>query len=243
MNANSVPQALQDEFRATAERLSVFLHHVKTLPAELELCRRDFYAHLSRNWTLYAAAFKSRPDLEFIALADGVIYTARLHAILYELKAFLDLFARLITHLTNTTPGPNGFNKGLVGDRKLSGGNLINWIAGHSTTELPARDSLVQILTTASQIWITDAVANRDTLAHYRSMPGMKHMRVPVSQGPHTEAPHDIQPPSMPNGTELLSYVVQLRDQLCALVSDALPLVPQVRPKPKRTMDVCRSLP
>jgi hypothetical protein len=154
---------------------------------------------------------------------------SRLHAILYELKAFLDLFTRLICSLVSSQPGPHGFNKGKVGDRELSGGRLINWLSGRDIETLPNRDSLVNALADASREWITEAVAIRDTLGHLRDLPGFLHMRVPVSVGPAKISPSDIQLPQMADGRDLVTYSAYLRDRLCQLVSEISPLVPGVK--------------
>jgi hypothetical protein len=229
LNGNSVPPTAEAKLHAAARRLGIFLHHVKSLPLELEIARRDFYQHLERNWGPYAIAVKKRPDLEYIAFADGLGYLARLHAVLYELKAFLDLFTRLISSLISSQPGPHGFNKGKVGDRELSGGRLINWLSARDIEALPNRDAIVKAISTASREWITEAVTVRDTLGHLRDLPGFRHMHMPVSHGPAKISPADIQPPRMPDGRDLVTYTTYLRDCLCELVSEVFPLVPGVK--------------
>jgi hypothetical protein len=229
LNGNSVPAAAEAKLHAAARRLGIFLHHVKSLPLELDAARRDFYQHLERNWRPYVAAVERRPDLEYIVFVDGLGYLARLHAILYELKAFLDLFTRLICSLVSTQPGPHGFNKGKVDDRELSGGRLINWLSARSIETLPNRDAIVKTLSTASREWVTDAVTIRDTLGHLHDLPGFRHMRVSVSHGPAKISPADIQLPQMPDGRDLVTYSAYLRDCLCQLVSEVSPLVPGVK--------------
>jgi hypothetical protein len=229
LNGNCVPSAAEAQLHAAARRLGIFLHHVKSLPLELDTARKDFYRHLERNWVPYVTAVEKRPHLEYIVFADGLGYLARLHAILYELKAFLDLFTRLICSLVSPQPGPHGFNKGKIDDRELSGGRLINWLSGRDVKTLPDRDAIVTKLSVASRDWITDAVAIRDTLGHLHDLPGFRHMRVPVSHGPADISPADIQLPQMPDGRDLVTYSTYLRDCLCQLVSEVFPLVPGVK--------------
>jgi hypothetical protein len=229
LNANAVPPTAEAEVHAAAQRLAIFLHHVNTLPLELDIARKDFHVHLQRNWDGYVAAAKTRTDLEYIAFADGLGYLARLHAILYEFKAFLDLFGRLLCRLVSSQPGPPGFNKGKVAGRDISGGRLINWLSGHSLDCLPNRDALIHGLSTASHEWITGAVEIRNTLGHFRDLPGFRHMRISVSRGPAKISPADILLPEMPDGRDLITYAMQLRSQLCQLASDTLPLVPGVK--------------
>lgn len=229
MNTNSVAPEFETEFNVAARRLAIFLHNVSMLPIELDVVERNFCAHLDRNWELYVSAVKQKTELEYIAYADGLGYLARLHAILYELKSFLDILTRLLCRLVSRKPGPNGFNKGKVGDVDLSGGRLINWLAGHTIESLPNRDPLVHSLTSASHEWITEAIRLRDTLSHYRDIPGFRHMRVSVSSGPKSLNRGDILAPAMPGGEDLSTFTSHLRDRLCALLSEVLSLAPGVK--------------
>ncbi|MBL8402182.1 hypothetical protein [Accumulibacter sp.] len=234
---------MEKEFNAAARRLAIFLHHVELLPAELDFVRHEFYVHLNRNWTEYVAAVKQKPDLEYIAYADGLAYVSRLHSVLYEFKAFLDIFARLVVRLVLPRPGPNGFNKGKVEGIELSGGRLMNWLAEQQVQALPHRDALVASLVAASHEWITEAVSLRDTLGHYRDVPGFSHMRISVPRGPKNLKQKDILPPEMPSGQDVTTYAVTLRDRLCNLVSETLPLLPGVTPNLNETwQSACRYL-
>jgi hypothetical protein len=177
------------------------------------------------------AAIKTRGDVEHIAFADGLGYLACLHSILYEMKAFLDLFVRLICRLVSASGGPVGFNKGKVAGREIAGGRLINWLIAQPASVLAKRDSLVALFTDASEGWITSAVNTRDTLGHYRDLPGFRHMRLSLSQGHATFSQSDILSPQMPDGEDLVAYARKLRARLCTLISHVLPLIPNVRPE------------
>lgn len=229
MNANAVPSQVEVEFRAASQRLAIFLQHTLLLSVDLAAARHDLYRHLSRNWHPYRAAILQKPDLEYIAYADGLGYVARLHSILYEFKAFLDIFTRMACKLILGPAGPNGFNKGKVGDVELSGGRFINWIAGHSVENLPLRDTIVTLLTNASREWITTAVGLRDALSHYRELPGLRHMRISVTNGPVNLAPEHISWPELPDGQALPSFAAALRERLCCLVAELLPLLPDIK--------------
>ena len=228
MNLNSVPERAKSEFEAAARRLAIFLHHVKALSAEIDTSRCEFDTQIRRNWADWSTAVRSRQDLQFIAYDDGLGYTSRLYAILYELKAFLDIFARFICRQISGKSPPNGFNKGKLDGTKVSGGSFINWINGHKLDALPHRDELVSLFTKATSEWITEAVEFRDTLVHYRDLPGLLHMRVNLSRHLSTVTDVDILLPQMPSGKDLEAFSIQLRDALCNLVSEVLPLLPNV---------------
>ncbi len=228
LNANAFPPALEQEATTTARRIAIFLHHVNALPLELDRSRQDLYAHLRRNWESYVTV-KARSGVEYIAFADGLGYLACLHSILYELKACLDLFTRLLCRLVSTEPAPPGFNKGRIEGHELAGGRLINWLSGRPSEVLPNRDALVGRIHAASQQWITAAIGVRDALGHYRDLPGFRHMRVSISNGPATISPDDILPPEMPNGSDLVTYALEHRNQLCGFLSDVLRMTPNTK--------------
>jgi len=244
MNANSVQPAAEAEFTAAARRLAIFLHHTKSLEFDLAATRRAFFVHLSRNWASYTATVRAKRPLEYVAFSDGLGYLARLHAILYEMKALLDLLARLTGRLVSTKAAPNGFNKAKIGGAELSGGRLINWLSGHTLQQLPTRDQLVDLLTKASEEWITEAVRLRDGLSHYQDIPGFKHMRISVTNGPDNLSEHDILAPELPEVGAIDTYSNDLRNQVCALTSALLLLLPGVKaelnetwPKAARYLD------
>jgi hypothetical protein len=170
-----------------------------------------------------------KPELEYIAYADGLAYVARLHSVLYEFKAFLDIFTRMSCKLISGPGGPNGFNKGKVAGVKISGGKFINWLAGHSVDRLSSRDSLITVLHKASKEWITNAVDLRDALAHYRELPGLRHMRISVSHGPVNLTQEHISWPEFPGGEALSTFVTTLRARLCGLVAELLSLLPDIK--------------
>lgn len=229
MNPNSVPSAAGNEFNAASQRLAIFLQHTMLLSNDLDKSRQDFYTHLSRNWFSYQSAARQKPELECIAFADGLGYLARLHSILYEFKAFLDIFTRMTSKLAPQKPGPHGFNKGKVAGVDLAGGRLINWLEGHSAAEMPNRDRLVRLVREASEGWITNVVGLRDAMSHYREIPGFQHMSISLSNGPERLAMDHIALPALPSGEGLQAFSTLLRDRLCNLVSETLPLLPSVK--------------
>jgi hypothetical protein len=228
MNANAAPASVEIEFKAAAQRLAIFLQHTLLLSNDLAAARQDFYKHLSRNWHLYRAAVQGKPGLEYIAYTDGLGYVARLHSVLYEFKAFLDIFTRMSCKLIAGHSSPNGFNKGKVGGVEISGGRFIKWLAGHSVDRLSSRDAIVDVLHRASSEWISNAVSLRDALSHYRELPGLRHMCISVSHGSVNLMQDHISWPQLPGGEALPTFTSTLRARLCGLVAELLPLLPGI---------------
>jgi len=68
-------------------------------------------------------------------------------------------------------------------------------------------------------------------------------MRISVSRGPKKLKETDIAPPEMPRGQDVTAYAITLRDRLCNLISETLPLLPGVKPNLNVTWkSACRYL-
>lgn len=227
LNPNSVPDSCQIEFAAAQRRLAILMTHIWLLPADIELARKEFFYHLETNWTKYRDRILS-VDFEVIAYADGQGYLARLHGILSEFKSFLDLFAHFLTKLVPSKNDLHGFNKGKVKSHHVAGGKFINWLAGHGLERLANRELLVETFFTASRNWITEMVADRDTIVHYRDLPNFNHMQISLTSGPTQVQLESIRMPTMPDGKSMTDFAEELQDRLCTLISDIMPLLPNV---------------
>ena len=228
LNTNAFPKAAETEATFAARRLAVLLRNASDVSVQIEKDASSFFFHLKPNWHSYVADVRARSDLEFIAYADGLGYISSIHSVLYELKAFLDLYTRLVCKLIAPDRGAPGFNKGKCGGVEISGGRLVNWIAGCSLEAVPHQTELGERIAAASRDWITAAVDFRDALGHFRDLPGFRHMRVSVSRGPQTISLSDILRPEMPDGRTLDEYADTVARNLCSFVAATIPLVPQV---------------
>lgn len=230
LNANAFPQAAQLEATSAARRLAVFLHNTAALSGEIDKAAAAFLAHLQRNWSPYVSAVRGRPELDCVAYSDGLQYLSCMHSGLYEFKAFLDLYTRLLGKLIapDGPPPPPKFNRGKVDGVELSGGRVVNWISGLSTRKLPHKATLSDRITTASRDWITPAVNFRDTLGHFRDLPGFRHMCVSLTHGPTSITLSDILGPEMPDGRGLDEYASTLCTRLGEFVATTIRLAPLV---------------
>lgn len=228
LNPNAFPQTARPEAVFAERRLALVLWNANDVRDQIQKGAGAFLANLRRDWQQCRAAAHSRPDLALIALADGLGYLSAAHSVFYELKAFLDLYARLICKLIAAGVGPPGFNKGKVDGTEIAGGRFVNWIRGCSSETVPHRIELAEHIAKSSRDWITTAVSYRDALGHFRDIPGFRHMRVPVSKGPAAISLMDVLPPEMPDAQRLDEYAQTLSHELCRFVAATIPLVPQV---------------
>lgn len=228
LNANAFPEVAHSEATSAARRLAVVLRNAAALSGEIDKAAAAFLTHLQRNWAAYVSAARRQPELQHIAYSDGLHYVSAMHSILYEFKAFLDLYTRLLGKLITPGGAPTGFNKDKVDGVELSGGRVVKWIGAQPARKLPHKAALRDKIVTASRDWITPAVRFRDTLGHFRDLPGFRHMRVPLTNGPESIALSDILRPEMPDGKGLDEYALTLYNQLGEFVAATVRLAPLV---------------
>ena len=228
LNANAFPATVKPEADVAARRLAVLLRNAAGLAGEIDRAAAAFLAHLQRNWVPYISAARSRPELDHIAYPDGLHYTSSLHSVLYEFKAFLDLYTRLFCKLITPQGGLAGFNKDKIDGIELSGGRVAKWIKAQPTRRLPDKAVLADLVIAASREWITPAVRFRDTLGHFRDIPGFRHMHVSLTHGPESITVSDIVRPAMPDGSRLDQYSTELCERLGRFVAATIRLVPSV---------------
>ncbi len=227
LNTNAFPALAQNKIGVASERLGLFFYHCLQIKADIAVSRNLLYHSLDGSWKeLREGAHKAPSDL--VAFSDGTYYLSRLHSILYELKAFLDIVTPIICILISGKAGPDKFNKGKVDEKNISGAKLINWIHGHKDEELPYRDAIVASLTHASTEWISKCVAWRDTLSHFNNLPGVTHMHVPISKGPKNLRARDILDPRLPEQQAFPEFAFDLTDKMGSFVATLFPLIPGV---------------
>jgi len=169
-------------------------------------------------------AIKGRPELQSVAVYDGLAHLAEMHSALNSLKSFLDVYAKLMGKLVN--PSNNwSFGKAIIVGREVSGGRLVKALRSSSLNTL-AR--LADITLDHSRTWITDAVRYRDQLSHRSDLDNMRHMQLPL----HNSAPHinfdELTRPVMPNGQDLSEYVDGLLRNLAVYVGASIEMLPNI---------------
>lgn len=226
-NGNAFPQEAKAEAATCANRLSLLLHNASHLRREISQAQSDFLVHLKRNWLGYKHATGSRADVQLTAYWYGAEYTTVFHSVLYEMKAFLDMYARLIVKLMGNG-GPPGFSSGKVDGKSVPGGRFYNWLNGLAVDHLPEKAKLLEVIIRATSEWIEPALKYRNTLAHFRDIPGLRHMHVSVSYGPDDIGLADIVQPTLPDEVRLDVYVDKLCENVGRFIESTLPLLPFV---------------
>lgn len=230
-NGNAFPDHFQREVDVSANRFALFLHNTTLIGPAIQKDLSEFIGMLGAHATDLELASKSRSDLRIVAYFDGLAHLMTFHSILYSLKAFLDVFARLTCKLINPATKPITFGSKQLEGRAVSGGKLAKWIEGSSpdsfSNKLPLRD----VILTHSRNWISEAVVYRDTLAHYQEIQGMDRMHVPIYAVNAPYAPEHVRLPRLPNGKLLDAYSSELMGRLGTFLDDAIFLLPNIKPE------------
>lgn len=232
LNPNAFPNYMEKEANVVARRFAIVLHNIDSLSINIDKATENFYTDLKRNWQMYIQACNRKPDIESIAEHLGLEYLSSMHSFLYELKAFLDVYAKLICMLisnTEETKTKLTFSKANIEGTPLSGGKLVRWINNCSLKTVPKQRKLTKQIISSSKEWITPAVKLRDDIAHYRELPGLQHMCVSVTNGPTKISMSDISQPKMKNGQALDEYARSLSINLGQFVTRTLLLLPHVQ--------------
>jgi hypothetical protein len=207
----------------------VLLYNATRILAEINNAQKAFLLHLQPNWTAYVAAAATRPELVVTAYADGLEYVSCLHSVFYEVKAFLDVYARLLARIICPHGGVPSFGKAKISGCEISGGRLANWIKGLAPEVCPLRGELYDHIVRESREWITPLVHYRDTVAHFRDIPDFRHLRISLSDGTPAIEHTRILPPQMPDGRCLAEYAQELSDRMGKFVDVTIRCIPSVK--------------
>ena len=181
--------------------------------------------------------------MRLVACSDGLEYTTAFHALLYSLKAFLDVYAFLACMLINPNTSPTSFGKRRVGGETLAGAKLAKWIENCSPASFRGKTAFRDLVISNSRNWISEAVCYRDTLAHRREIEGMSPMLVSLTPSDPPFKTEGIALPILPNGKRLDEYSIHLLAQLGNFIDQTLFLLPGINTKlPERWPKVARTL-
>lgn len=223
-NSNAYPPALRSLVDSCASRYALLLLHTSMLRDALQRDIADFRKAIEGQRSDMERALKSRPDLESVAVYDGLAHLAEMHSALNSLKSFLDLYAKLMGKLVNSSNNWS-FGKAIIDGKTVSGGRLVNALRS-SSVETLAR--VADLTLDHSRAWITDAVLYRDQLSHRSDLDNMRRMQLPL----HNSEPHinfdELTRPVMPNGQDLREYVHGLLRNLAVYVGASIELLPNV---------------
>jgi len=223
-NANAFAETLKGEVGACVTRMVIFRHSVrevcKTVSGDLDIFSRK----LRENVDSLRDSAVNRSDLNLVCCHDNTHYITAIFSSLIFLKSFLDIYSALIAKSIK----PNQrivFRKGNVDGEKIAGGKFINFLRNTAQAEYI---DLSNIILRHSQSWIHLAVRYRDELVHNGDLPGLQRMRISLRPEDPPYSDKDIEPPKMPNGVEVIEYVLGLSKNIHRFVEETIPLIPNI---------------
>lgn len=225
---NAFPEQARTLAGVVERRLAILIHNAHRVRDAVEHELLDFEWQIHNRWSEFHSL---SPELNWVVVAERTESNAALQAVLFEIKAFLDLYSRLIMKLFDLA-GIKGaiddFGKGKVNGKSISGGSLINWLRNCVPTTDPYVARLADVIQRHSEEWISDAVSIRDTVGHRYEISGIKGLVVqlpmPLPQFPSTS----VASPVMPTGEHLEDFAQVLIEKLFPFIDETVVLLPDV---------------
>lgn len=227
-NGNAFPDDLKSIVDSCATRLSLVSANVHALTYEVQTERVSFMNELNSDRAQLSDGIASRPDLRFVAYADGAGYIAALYGLLSSARSFLDIYALLMGKLIGRHLSWS-FKRGRVDGKEVSGGTILNWLNRSAPKDLAHAGELAHVIRSHVEAWIGTMVDYRDTVSHYSEIRGLTHMHVALNNVPPLFIAETLDEPRMPDGMLIVEYGQFIKLSLRNFVSDTLSLLPNVK--------------
>jgi hypothetical protein len=227
-NPNAFPEQARCLVDASGERAALVRYHARMIHHETEVDLRLFEQEYT-NHRVESLRFKE--GFDHVAMFTGAGYLASLYGVFFTLKAFLDVYAKLVTGLIEGKyASARGFSRARVGKDNLRGGALINRIRLCSPKHFTNAAKLADVVEKHSRRWIDKAVSYRDTLAHFGTINGVLDMQMRIDPRNKRFSRDTVKQPTMPDGTPVPVYARNLLSSLDVFVQETLALLPGVDP-------------
>jgi hypothetical protein len=225
-NPNAFPARVKSEATSCGDRLAILSHSVEIVVREPALDRSRLLQEIRENKAF--AGFTPVPDKPAVLVLHNLNFVSGLYSALIALKSFLDLYSRLIARSLVPSASVFGFGSGNYKRRNLSGGRFLRWIDHSAPRSFENRERLVAILLVHVNEWVDQAVTYRDAVVHNGYIVGMTEAMVPLEKALRELQETDVVLPMMPDGVAVTDYCKHLVRAARSLVSETLPLLPDV---------------
>ena len=229
LNANAFPDSIEPEVRACINRLAYLLSAALRVDTAILTSIEEMMFNLDRNWSEFLHSARSRKDVELIVYWDGVQYMSALHSLLYEIKAFLDLYSRLIKKLVQNDGLPPTFKSKNVDGKTRYGESFLRALRDTPVNRFENCDSVCTFIETNINEWIQKALERRDALAHFRDLADVQHLRINMSRINSDLSRELLQVPTIGGNLDLSSYTSEICAQLGVLIETVTPLLPEIK--------------
>jgi len=224
-NENAYPVHLEKEVGFCGKKLSMFLYACRKYQVDIISSRDELSKEIIKNWAELNALSAEKTDFNFVIAHDDLPHDSSFYLVFYELKSFLDVFAKLLCKMLNEKVSPVAFKHGVVREKRYAGAGFPDWILKLRVANCRSKQELHDTIIRHSAKWITQAVDFRDTLCHHKEIDGYKPTYYLM---PKHAASFDMdlfRLPEMPDGTRTPHYVTAIRECLGVFVDEMLSLM------------------
>ena len=204
----------------------MFIFAVNQIEPDIKRDREQFLGELRTNKAF--DGFTPDPDKPCVVIYHNAKFLIALHLVLYSMKSFLDLYARLISKLIVPNSTIFGFNEGTVDGQKIKGGRLIKWLTESVPSAFTNASVLAAVIRNNSSLWIEEVVNWRDNLIHRGEIPNLRPMMVLLQCEPYKVKDHHVILPQMPNTKDVATYCNETRNNLFRFIRETFVLLPDI---------------
>ena len=225
-NPNAFPAVIRGEASSCGDRLAILTHSVEIVVREPALDRSRLLKEIRENKAF--TGFTPSADKPAVLVLHNLAFVSGLYSSFIAVKSLLDLYSRLIARSLVPSASIFGFNRANYKGRNLSGGRFLKWMEKSAPRSFDSRERLVAILLTHINDWVNEAVAYRDAVVHDGFIAGITEAMVPLDKALTELRETDVQLPMMPGEIAITDYCTRLVGSVRALISETLPLLPNI---------------
>ncbi len=227
LNPNAFPESFRGYCFAAAEQLSLVQHAAEQVALSLELDRQSFLRAVQESNEFRGAS--PDPNKPSILLNYSLRCLGSVHVVLMATKAFMDVFAQMMTAAIRPGQAIRGFNKASRDGKKVPGWRVVRWLRDLPDGLFSHRDTMINHLIAAIDGWLAEAIHYRDEVAHSGQIQQYAHMALPFLKLPKDLTLSEIQDPRMPNGQQVAEYSAGIAQKILDLVDTTSRLLPGVQ--------------
>jgi len=225
-NPNAFPKHVRNLVFSCMDCLSMFIFSVNQVEPNIKRDRKQFLDKLRTDRAF--DGFIPDPDKPCVIIYHNAKFLVALHLVLYSVKSFLDIYAQLASKLVVPKSTIFGFNEGAVDGKQIKGGRLVNWLRESAPDTFTSAGTLASAIIAHVYLWIGETVDWRDSLIHHGEIPNLRPMVVPLQCEPRSVKTNHILLPQMPNGTDVVTYCNETRENLFRFIRETLVLLPNI---------------
>jgi len=228
-NPNAFPSHVRTDVNACATKLSTIAYSLENIQREIQNDKSKFIYILNNDNAFIE--FSPDPEKPVMALYYSVSFQVGLQSFFISIKSLLDIFTKIISKLIEPKSALRGFSKRKVDGVELTGGTLLRWLDQNAPNAYENKSSLITVIRSNIDEWISDVVAKRDEIVHDGTLSNISEMLVPLSKSPPLIKMDEIVLPTVMienHSEDLIEYCQSIWKNVVRMIKETLILLPNI---------------